>query len=88
MPYFYQDVEAEIDISVDDFLSECRPNEIKELIQALVEDGHITPESIPSKERYSIGEQEHRDACSKIMSRYHTLSNEDCEMIKKIAKKL
>ena len=88
MPYFYQDVEAEIDISVDDFLSECRPNEIKELIQALVEDGHLTADSIPSKQKFSINEQEHRDACSKIMGGYHSLSNEDCEVIKKIANKL
>lgn len=88
MPYFYQDVEAEIDISVDDFLSECNSNEIKELINTLVEDGHISPENIPTKQKFSIGEQEHRESCVKIMNGYHTLSNEDCELIKKIANKL
>jgi len=39
MPYFYSD--TEVDISIDEFLSECDSGDIKELIDALIEDGHL-----------------------------------------------
>lgn len=38
MPYF--DIDS-IDIEPDEFVSSCNSREIKELIDALVEDGHI-----------------------------------------------
>ena len=42
MPSFTAyNVDVDLDIDVDDFLSECSSREIKELINALIEDGHL-----------------------------------------------
>ena len=42
MPYITAyNVDVDLDIDVDDFLSECSSKEIKELINALIEDGHL-----------------------------------------------
>jgi len=41
MPYFTPD---DLDIDVDDFLSSCSSSEIQQVIDYLIEDGHLTPE--------------------------------------------
>jgi len=83
MPVFYTD---ELDISVDEFLSACSPKEIQEVAKALIGGGYVT-EPVECG-RYSISEQEHRDACIKLLNSYHRLSNEDCDTIKNLSKKL
>jgi replication initiation and membrane attachment protein DnaB len=40
MPYFETNPD-EIEVDVDDFLSACSDSEIKELVQALKDDGHL-----------------------------------------------
>lgn len=82
MPYI------DIDIDVDDFLSACNSSEIKELIQALVDDGHL-PESISEfkTNNVSISESEYEDALGKLHGKYHTLSREEEQAIIKISKR-
>jgi hypothetical protein len=82
MPYF------DVDVDVDDFLSACNSREIKELIQALVDDGHL-PESISEFKSSNIGisESEYEDALGKLHGKYHTLSKEEEEAIIKISKR-
>lgn len=84
---------AYIDIDIDDFLSSCSSWEIKPLIKALIEDGHISKEQVEAINddvgyKPSFVEQEHIDACKKILTSYHRLSNEDTDLIKKISEKL
>lgn len=82
----------QIDIDIDDFLSSCSSWEIKFLIDSLVEDGHILPSQLEKRSemgyKASMVEQDHIDACKKIMSSYHRLSNEDTDLIRKISEKL
>jgi hypothetical protein len=51
MPNFTAyNVDVDLDIDVDDFLSECSKREIKEIIDALIEDGHLEKHPlIPAK---------------------------------------
>jgi hypothetical protein len=80
---------AYIDVDIDEFLNSCSSWDIKELIKALVEDGHIPEEQVKeTKIRASFVEQEHIDACKKLMDAYHRLSNEDTDLIKKLSEKV
>jgi hypothetical protein len=45
---------AEIDIDPDEFVSECSSSEIKQLIKALIEDGHIMPHMIKTDEDVNL----------------------------------
>lgn len=84
MPYFSTD--AEIDISVDDFLYECSSREINELIEALVEDEHIHPSALKGKSTpQSLAEWEFNNIIDKIASNRLQLTNEEDELLKKIA---
>jgi hypothetical protein len=82
MPYI------DFDVDIDDFLSACNSREIKELIQALIDDGHL-PESISEFNTSNIGisESEYEDALGKLHGKYHTLSKEEEEAIIKISKR-
>lgn len=52
MPYFTPD---DIDIEPGDFLDSCNEREVKELIDALVEDGHISETQKNKKVEGAIG---------------------------------
>jgi hypothetical protein len=82
MPSFYVD---DVDIDVDDFLSACSDSEIRELVDALVEDGHIKP-GTQAKSNKSNNE-EFDDACSNLIGNSWRLSKEDEETILQISKK-
>ena len=82
MPYFYS--EAEVNVDIDDFLSACNPRDIKDLIQALREDGYIvdsTPDNVSVSEGFFI------DSINKLKQSYHQLTNEEIAIIEIIAKK-
>lgn len=84
MPYFYQ--ESEIEIDVDDFLSKCNSSDIKELIKALREDGHLSDEREvlnPS----SAMEINFERSLDKLHGSYHILGTEDIDTIERIAKR-
>jgi hypothetical protein len=90
MPEFsdYVEVEAEIEVSVDDFLTACSPRELKELIIALVEDGHISSTSIlASDTKMGWMEEDHRMFCDRIANSYHRMSNEELDLINKLGDK-
>jgi hypothetical protein len=82
MPYI------DFDVDIDDFLSACSSSEIKELITALIDDGHL-PESISEfkTSNVSISESEYEDALGKLHGKYYTLSKEEEETIIKISKR-
>ena len=78
MPYF------EMDISPSDYLDCCHKSEIDELIKQLKIKGHLSDDT----KKFTLNEREHYDASIKISKSYHKLSNEDCDIIKKISYKL
>ncbi len=84
MPTFYVD---EIDIDVDEFISACSPKEKEELINALIEDGHINRAKLDSKPRVSAAEEifeEHLDA---LHGNWNRLSADEETIIINIAQK-
>lgn len=77
------------DIDIDEFLSSCSTIEIKQVIEALTEDGYLnkSASTFPSNNNVCITHQEHIDACNKLMENYYQLSDDECEILKKIANK-
>ena len=83
MPRFTEWVEAEADIevSVDDFISECSAREIEKLIEALREHGYITAKDLLTG---SFLDEELSQALTKIAHFRNVLTVEEEELIKKI----
>ena len=81
MPYFSQD----LDIEIDEFLDECTPSEIKELIQELEDRGFAKPKSYLD---YETIDQDWSDMLIKIMENKHQLTVEDELIVQNIFKKL
>lgn len=85
---------ARIDIDVDDFLYSCSSYDIKELINALVEDGHL-PKEILNKEgevreemiRRGRLEEEFSERLETLKTKYYSLSKEDEEFFEEVFKK-
>ena len=78
MPYFETNPD-EIEVDVDDFLSACSDSEIKELVQALKDDGHLDEGELDND--FDI-------AVHKLLGNSWRLSKEDEETILKIANKI
>jgi len=80
MPYF----ETELDIDVDEFISSCSKSEIKELIEALQEDGHIGKDSVIQEENMNLLDEEWLKVTNKLNTIRLRLSPEEEELIKEI----
>ena len=78
MPYFETNPD-EIEVDVDDFLSACSNSEIKELVQALKDDGHL--DEGEDNNDFDI-------ALRKLAGNSWRLTKEDEETILKIASKI
>lgn len=88
MPTFYQEVEAEVDVEIDDFLSSCSSKEIKELIDALIEDGHLKHNcQTDSTGKKTYLEEEWDQITDKINQIRLRISQEDEELLRSIVKK-
>jgi len=87
MPTFNQD--AEIDVEVDDFVSLCSKREIKELIEILVDEGHLNKGSLPHDINIekNVLDLEWDILCDKLLSLRLRLTIEEEETIKKIINK-
>jgi hypothetical protein len=82
MPYFTQD---DLDIDVDDFYYEMSSKEKKEMYDLLVEDGYASSFKKEDEKPLSVPEWEFTNIMSKISSNRLQLTNEEDEMLKKIA---
>ena len=78
MPYF-ETTPDEIEVDVDDFLSACSSSEIKELVQALKDDGHL--DEGEDNNDFDI-------ALRKLAGNGWRLTKEDEETILRIANKI
>lgn len=82
---------AEIDIDPDEFVSECSSSEIKQLIKALIEDGHIMPHMIKTDEQVNLPnilDEEWDVICEKIRQSRLVMQQSDEDTIREIFKKL
>lgn len=78
-----------VDIDIDDFLYSCSDYDIKKIIEALIDDGHL-PENVitkQSKHQMTPGEELHMEYCSKIAGNYFQMTNEETAFIEQLAKK-
>lgn len=86
MPQFYKDVEAEIDLSIDEFIELCSEKDINEFVETLKSTGRwfiINP-----SHRDSILEKEFDEMLIKIYKNRLRLTTEEDELLKKIASRL
>jgi hypothetical protein len=83
------DFTTEIDIDPYDYVSECSKREIRELIEVLIEDGHLSLTALPvvkSKDR-NLLDDEWDEVVIKLQSKRLVMSDEDEQMIREISKK-
>jgi len=87
MPYFTPE---DLDVDPWEFIQSCSQKEIKEVLEALADEGHL-PQSVlltNSSTLPSLNEEMFREALDKINQNYVRLSNEEEELIMKIANRL
>ncbi len=86
MPYFESYVDVEIE--VDEFLSSCNEREIREVIDKLKEDGHLSNINVPIPENEQlISDKNWNQTCQKLSEIRLQMSTEDIEVIENILKK-
>lgn len=86
MPKFYERVDVDIDVEVNEFIGCCDPDEIKEIIQYLRDGGYLNSSNMTDTE-ISYMEETHQIYCNHLRSSYLQISNEDLDIIKNLAKK-
>lgn len=88
MPRFYKSFyhETDLDVDIDDFLNACSSTDIDELIEALIEDGHISKKAKQGLyEPYSVSEAQFQEALDKLDGKWNLLTQEEEATILKIA---
>lgn len=83
-----------VDIDIDDFLWNCSKYDIKELINALVESGHLPKEVVnlkgEVKEEITLkgrGETEFSEKLDLLKTKYYSLTQEEEEFFESVFKK-
>jgi hypothetical protein len=83
MPTFYAE---DVDIDIDKFLSACSSRETEELIDALIEDGYLIKNCRANSTLYdSVSESFFEEALRKLHGKWNMLTQEEEEIILKIA---
>jgi hypothetical protein len=83
MPSFTPD---DFEVEIGDFLYQCSNHEIKELIEYLIEDGHINEEQLVNPIRStSLLEYEFNEMLQRIQENRLRLTSEEDALLKKIA---
>lgn len=77
----------DLDISVDEFLSNCDSRDIKEIIKALKDDGHLNTNDYFELEDKSNMEQDFVNKCKDLSEKFYQLDNEAIEYIESLHKK-
>jgi len=90
MPRFYQEVEAEVDVDVEEFIYECSERDIEKLIQLLVEEGRLpkTLETFSKSQNLTLTEKMWYETTEKIRAHRLALTIEEIDIIENIAKRL
>ena len=85
------DFSASVDIEPWEYVSECSGRDIEDLIESLVEEGHLdrfNGKVVPKKGNVSVMDLEWDEIILKIRNSKHLLSNDDESRIIEIANKL
>lgn len=77
--------DIDVHISVNEFLSECDERERKEAIEWLERNGYLSEQYITSTN--SIPHEMFLNDMNKVITNYYLLTNEEHELIEKIAKR-
>jgi|688.fasta_scaffold781357_3 hypothetical protein len=79
MPEF----ESYVDVDVDEFVSSCSKREIKELIECLVEDGHLEKNQFIKQpnDKKGVFEEEFLNKLEVLSTKYYSMSEEEVDMI-------
>ena len=76
-----------IEIDPYEYVDECSKSEIKELIECLIEDGHlskIATQVTTNDKKPSLLEEEFLIGLDKLSRKYYSLSQEDDEILKNL----
>lgn len=89
MPTFYQDVEAEVEIEIEEFVDALSNSEKQELIDYLVDENYITSQNkiSTSKNNITLQQQEFENALENLKQNRLRLSNEEEQLIINISNK-
>jgi len=90
MPNFTAyNVDVDVDIDVDDFLSSCSKREIKEVINALIEDGHLSKHPLIPGYDYKLSkmEEEFMGKLHTLSSKYYSMTEDELEIINNLYNK-
>jgi hypothetical protein len=85
------DFSTSVDIEPWEYVSECSGRDIEDLIESLVEEGHLdrfNGKVVPKKGNVSVMDLEWDEIILKIRNSKHLLSNDDESRIIDIANKL
>jgi hypothetical protein len=84
----------DLDIEVYEFVRACSKRDIKELIEELIEDGHLPKDIYDAKgevkkelNRKTSSEIDFEDKLERLKIKYYSLTKEDEEILEKIFKK-
>jgi hypothetical protein len=79
MPEF----ESYVDVDVDEFVSSCSKREIKELIECLVEDGHLEKNQFVKQpdDKKGVLEEEFLNKLEVLSTKYYSMTEEELEFI-------
>lgn len=85
MPYF----DTEVHVDVDEFINACHTSDIEDLIDALINDGHLPKSVLSEKNNESIGKGEKvfGENLDKLKKVYYSVSVEDEQILEKIFRK-
>ena len=77
-----------VDVDVDEFISACSKREIKEIINSLIEDGHISPTAAKQpNDNLGFLESLFFEKMEKLKEKYYRLSKEDESILEDLFKK-
>jgi hypothetical protein len=79
MPEF----ESYVDVDVDEFVSSCSKREIKELIDCLIEDGHLEKNELIKQPEQKMGvlEEEFLTKLHSLSSKYYSMTQEELDLV-------
>jgi len=77
--------ETYVDIGPGEFIENCSRREIKELVDILIEEGHLNGLLVTSDRHHNLLDEEWMEIISKIMKSRLLLSDEEESLIKNIA---
>ena len=83
----YITVTADVDIDIDDFYRELSSREKQDLVEWLKEDGYLTNRDTELDEPGTALQDMFNENINKIKNSYYQLTNEEIELIEKLAKK-